>query len=325
MEISFATFKARTTQRIPKLSLEKDEQARICFLEKAPRMVFTHTFNKVVTGPDGKAIIIKDTWPDGQPRETAKTEYAGKFRCLGNTDELQRSGVDPENCPACRAHIENPNALKAPARRFLGHVLKYSVRPGSFSPTKPFSASLVIWDLTEKRFEQLVDIYNEHGELSEHDLLLGPCENKQMQKYTIQIGGDKAHWMQSDTHKEYVMELLREERVDDIEGVAGKLPSEFEMDTKVNEIVRAYNHAYGLNQTNSYESLLGSSNVDQVAAAADATESPASPSTPDEAPAVEEASPAAVETSEEAEETEKDSGSADLTGSLDELLARLGG
>lgn len=263
-QITWGNFTPRASNRVRKLMLEKDEQARICFLEPAPVSVYIHTFEKVVTGPDGKPIVKMDQWPDGSPREEIKTEYAGKFRCFGDEDEIQRSGADPERCPACRAHIQNPNAVRKPTLRILGKVLKYSTKDGSFTLTKPFSAQLLVWDLTEKRFSDLNEIFKEHGPLNQMDLLLGPCEIKQMQKYTIVPGKGEAAYLQNDDTKAFVKELLQEERIDNLQEVAAKLPSEYEMEQKISEVVRAYNHAFGTG-TGDYQSVLGENPTEEVA------------------------------------------------------------
>lgn len=306
MEISWGTFKTRSNSAARKLSLDKGEQVRASFLDKSPRMVFVHTFEKVITGPDGHPVEIKDEWPDGSPRTKVKTDYAGKLRCLGKEDVVDASGADPENCPACRAHIRNSNAVRAPQRRFLGHVLKYNTKPGSFAITKPFSASLIIWDLTEGRFNQLKSLYDEHGDLSKKDLLLGPCENKQMQKFDIQIGSGDAEWTKN---SDYVSELLREERIDDVEAVAGKLPTEFEMNEKVNEIVRAYNHAFGISSgSSSYESLLNNEEEAEDKGA----------------DAISSLSNLSEEDASEDEGVEEETEVTDATGSLDDILKSLG-
>lgn len=265
-QITWGSYTPRNTNRVRKLMLEKDEQARVCFLDTAPRTAYVHTFEKVITGANGKPIIKMDEWPDGSPREVVKTEYAGKFRCLGDEEEIQTSGADPENCAACRAHIQHPNAVKRPVMRVLGRVLKYNTREGSFNPTKPFSATLLVWDLTEKRFGEVNDIFLEHGPLAKKDLLLGPCDNKQMQKYTISVGNGEAAYLATKETQRYVVELLEEEKIENIMDVAGKLPSAFEMEQKVQEVVRAYSHAFGQDPsgTEGYDSQIGESNVEQV-------------------------------------------------------------
>ena len=103
-------------------------------------------------------------------------------------------------------------------------------------------------------------------------------------------------------------ELLADNQIEDLEGVAGKKPSEEEMRIKVSEIVRAFNHAHNISTTSSsYESLLNSD-----------PEKPASKKDVVEA-VVEETSDAEEETFSEDED------SVDDTASLDDLLKSLGG
>lgn len=260
MEISFDTFKAKNTANINKLSLDKDETARVCFLQQSPQLVFIHSFEKIVAGDDGRPIEIQDgNWDDGRPRIKNKTEYVGKLRCLGNEEAVQEYGADPDNCPACKAHIENSNAVKAPTMRILGHVLKYTTKPGSAALANPFGAALLVWDLTAGRFAQLKAIFDEHGSLAEKDLILGPCENKQMQKFTIQVASGDASWKKSKETQDYTKVLLEEGRVEDLASVAGKKPTMFELESKVSEVVRAYNQANNITtQSATYATLLNS-------------------------------------------------------------------
>ena len=286
MEISFNTFTPRANSTAKKLSLEKDEQARICFIENAPRLVFVHNFEKLVVGDDGQPIKVSDTWPDGTPRESLKTEYAGKLRCLGDDEVVNTTGVDPENCPACAASITNSGAIKPPTTRILGRIVKYNVKANSFSVAKPFSAQLLVWDLTAKRFSDLKAIYDEHGNLAERDLLLGPCENKGFQKFNIAVAGGDAARLESDDTRTYIATLLEEAGDMDIESVAGKLPSKFEMDAKVSEVVRAYNHATGSgNGSGNYQSLLGADNSSVSASGDKPAEAPQKPVEAPEKPA----------------------------------------
>lgn len=259
-KISWGTYKPRSTQFAKKLSLEKDETARICFLEAEPTVVFVHNFEKVKTGPDGRAVIKQDQWPDGTPREAYSTEYAGKLRCLGDDEVLMETGADPENCPACKAAIEEPNAVERPRRRILGHVFKYQTKPNTSTVATPFSGQVLVWDLTEKRFDTLFSIQQENGNLSEIDLILGPCDNKQMQKFDIRPGNGTAKWKESENSIAFLKEAYESGKTDDLEDAAAKKASEAEMAAKVSEIVRAFRHATGAGT--SYESLMGGNEDD---------------------------------------------------------------
>lgn len=257
--IKMGDFRPTTAGNFKKLSLEKGEQARVVYLEEEPTVAYIHSFEKVKTGPDGKAIIKVDQWPDGTPREEYETTYAGKMRCLGDTEVLMDTGADPEACPACKAAVENSSAVRRPTARYLGHVFHYNTRQGTASVSKPFSGTVKVWDLTSKRFELLHSIFLEHGDLRRKDLILGPCDNKQMQKYDIQVGKGDAVWTSDEAYQTYLLEAYEEGKVDDLEAVAAQRKSPAEMQSLVNEIVRAFNHATGAG-TSTYESLLGSDN-----------------------------------------------------------------
>ena len=148
--------------------------------------------------------------------------------------------------------------------------------------------------------------------------MLGPCENKQMQKFSIQPGSGDAYYLSDPSFSEYVAELLKEGAVEDLESVAGKLPTTFEMETKVKEIVRAYNHAFGISTGNSnYQSLLAPAQASQVAKSADVAEA-SSPATP-VSPVSQASSQSPVSPESPAEVEEQDS-----TKSLEDLLANIG-
>ena len=257
MEITMDQYKPRSTARVNKIILDKGEQARIALLSQGPTLVFVHGFDKVVVDEYGKPIIKQEEWPDGTPREVIKTDYAGKFRCLGNEDVVSETGADPENCPACRAGLENSNAFKPAQARYLFKVLRYQTKPGSFHTSKPFSAQIQAWDLTEKRFQTIVNIWENHGDITRKDLFLGPCELKQMQKYDIQLGTDAEYL----NNLEYVKELVAENSIEDLPAVAGKKPGLEEMRIKVAEIQRAYDHAFNP-KGSSYQSIIGDNSSD---------------------------------------------------------------
>lgn len=312
--IKFGEFKPRSSANSKKLTLEKGETARVVYLENEPTVAFVHSFEKVKTGPNGKVKIKRDTWPDGSPRESYETEYAGKMKCLGDVGVLMDTGADPESCPACKAAVENPDAVRRPQARFLGHVFRYNTKNGTTTPSKPFSGVVEVWDLTERRFELVNAIFLEHGPLAAKDLLLGPCEIKQMQKYDIAVGSD-AKWMETEANQKYVKEALEDGRVEDLSAAAAPVKSPAEMQAKVNEIVRAFNHATGAGST-SYESLLSSDN-----STSDDSEE-AEDTTPEAEEVIDTDTGEVYESADDEEEEE--AAAQDKTPDLNDLLASIG-
>ncbi len=213
-KIGFSTEnKAKSDFDYPKLSLEHGERARIVCIEAEPEMEFIHTLRapQIV---NGQAVTHSVKQKDGSFRDEVKYDFVGRHLCFGNPNTLADKQKDPTNCPTCEAAEKN-EAVGAATRRFAMHVVRYKTTPGGFKPQTPFQAELLAWAFTDKIFNQLVDIMEEHGDLRKKDLLLGPCENKQFQKFDIQVGGT-AEWLKDPETKAFVQRLYVENKSDDL-------------------------------------------------------------------------------------------------------------
>lgn len=292
-KISFGSeFKTKSVYDFPKLSLEKNERARICVVDQAPEMEYVHTLRKIVT-ENGKPIITTEDF-FGKQKEVPKTDFVGQRICLGDPDVLAKSGTDP-SCPACKASLEN-SAVDAPKRRYAVQVIRYKNKPGTFNVSKPFGVELLAWVISDSRFNQLIDIREEHGNLSKMDLTLGPCTNKTFQKFDIGTGAT-CEWQVDEDRKRLTIETIKENQSDDLIPLLGRKVTQVEMQAEVFGIVEAWNAAFGTagempeeesntpdeGFSNDLASLLGED-------------------TTDEAPAVEEKDEETSETSEVAEE-----------------------
>jgi hypothetical protein len=67
-----------------------------------------------------------------------------------------------------------------------------------------------MWSFSDKTFNILTDIAVEFN-LKQHDLLLGPCENKDFQKFDIKAASSAA-WLQSDSTKQLTVATYRENK-----------------------------------------------------------------------------------------------------------------
>lgn len=239
-------FKKKGYFDYPKLSLEQNEKARVCVMD-SPTMEYVHTLRKVIT-ENGRPIMETQRFGKNQERtrEVPTTDFVGKFICLGEGDILTDKGVDPDNCPACKASVENGAAVDVPRRRFVVHVIKYQTNKGSFNVQTPFQVELLAWEFTEQRFNALVDIVEEHGSLPRIDLCLGPCQNKGFQKYDI-IPGGKCQWAETDERKATTKTLLTENRSEDLTPLLGRSVSPEELRSQTLDVVQAYNFAFGRN------------------------------------------------------------------------------
>ena len=230
----------------PKLTLEKNEKARVCVLE-TPDVEFVHTLRRIIT-ENGRPVMRTDEWKTKtgtRTKEVPDMDFVGKFICLGDAEVLNEKGADPDNCAACKASIEVPGAVDGPKRRFVVHVIKYETKKGTYNIQEPFQAKVLAWEFTENRFGTLVDIRMEHGNLPQIDLCLGPCENAGFQKYDI-IPGGSCQWGATDERKAQTRQIVSNGRAEDLTPLLGRRVSDQEIRATVNDLVQAWNVAFGL-------------------------------------------------------------------------------
>lgn len=212
--------KSKNFDSYPKLSLDKGERARIVLLELEPEMEWVHGLRKPQLDEHGKPVYKTRTNPKtGQTSQELETDFVGQHICLGDLDVMTKSGSDPVNCPTCRAAAES-SAVAPAKRRFAMHVLRYKTQPGSFNIQEPFQAEVIAWVFAEGRFDTITDLTEEWGDLRKRDLMLGPCEVKQFQKFDIQVA-NKAEWLADDSRRKLVAELYKNNK---ITGDAGLQP-----------------------------------------------------------------------------------------------------
>jgi hypothetical protein len=227
----------------PRLKLSVGDRARICVIGE-PDYEYLHTIEAVIT-EDGRPKMVKSTVSGGREIERPATDFRGQFVCLGDLDTLAKKGIDPDNCPACKAHVENGQAVKRPERRYIVHILKYTTKKGSFTATQPFSAEVMAWTFNDKRHASLSDIADEHGDISRIDLLLGPSEPpEKFQRYPIMPGG-QAEWTKSEENKKIAMETLKNNKSDDLPRLLGRKVDATSLRSAVQEVVNIYNQAFG--------------------------------------------------------------------------------
>ena len=176
--------------------------------------------------------------------ERPKMDFVGRHLCFGDMNTLMEKSKDPANCPTCAANQEYPDYGFYATRRFAMHVVQYKVQPGGFKVQTPFQAELVVWSFTDQRFSQLTDIAEEHGDLRQRDLLLGPCENKTFQKFDLQVGGSAA-WLETDAAKEFVTTLYASNKVEDLNVAMGRKISRAEAQDDIQKVILRNQQAFG--------------------------------------------------------------------------------
>lgn len=210
--------KAESPFDYPKLFLEKGERARIILIEEKPEMEYVHTMRapQIING-EVKTEIVKQF---GKEVEAPVYDFIGRHICIGNYEIIAKKGLDADGCPVCQAATES-DAVKAPDRRFALHVMKYALKPGSFECASPLQVQCVAWTFTDRTFNTITDFAAEWGDLRKHDLLLGPCENRQFQKFDIQVAA-KAVWLENPEWKKLVADTYRENKSEDLAPLIGR-------------------------------------------------------------------------------------------------------
>jgi hypothetical protein len=230
----------------PKLKLDKDEKARILIIDPEPECEYVHSLRKVITDEQGRPLMEEKQRQNGSTYEVPQTEFKGKFICLGNPETLFDSNIDPDNCPACKAAIENSSAVARPEPRFVLNVVKYNLKKGTTTPGTPFQVELLAWEFSLGRMKTLKGIAEEHGNLNQVDLLLGPVEGPLVfQKFPIAVGSKCEAW-KSESNKETVLSVIKNNREDDLTPILGRRVGFAELQAQVYELIIAYNNAFGI-------------------------------------------------------------------------------
>jgi len=192
------------TSDLPKLSLAKDEKARIIILED-PVTVWQHRLQmpKIINGTVQK---VEKERRNGGTYSDYDWEFISAPRCMGKEDILSSDAADPENCPMCR-EAQN-GLLQAPKRRHAMTIVQYGTKKNG-DVIQPFSASVKAWVFADSRFEQILAIaegLKEGASLSTRDLVLGPCSDPVFQKFDV-TAQERCAYLELDK-QEYITALF---------------------------------------------------------------------------------------------------------------------
>lgn len=249
--------KAAAQDNFPKLKLDQDESARIAIFEE-PEVEFVHNLRtpKIVNGE-----VQYTTSKDGQ--RAMDFAFVSNPICLGDFNVLQERGIDPKNCPLCKAVQDAPDMFAQPKRRFAMHVFQYTTN-GTSKPTKAFQGSVKIWAFTDQKFGEIADLRDEipSGSLGDIDVVLGPCENKLFQKYKI-ISSPLVKWKESEATKGQFQEIIEENKAKDIRNFIGRVMKKEWMADEIVKVKKGWQQANGQNGETANDGLaLAEPNLD---------------------------------------------------------------
>lgn len=199
---------AKSGSTFPKMKLEEGETARIVCLEE-PVMAYVHTLEKPQI-LNGAAVMETKKRKDGTEYTKNAMRYVSSFLCLGDDDIMSERGVDPDNCPACKASTRS-DQVKPPKSKYAMNILQYSTKPGSSEPASPFGVQVVAWVFSNQQFSQLRKFAVEGWKLQEHDLVLGPCQDATYQRFEITLS-QRAAWMESEENKKRALTTFKENK-----------------------------------------------------------------------------------------------------------------
>lgn len=195
----------------PKLSLKKDEKARILVGLEDPIYEYVHTLRKPLV-VDGVPVMTTATRKDKSTYETNEMQFVGRPLCLGDATILSEKGSDPAHCPMCKLAKDYPDYAQPPQRRFAMHVIRYRTKASTFNVATPFSVELLVWAFGDRVFNQLVEAREEWKDLRKHDLQL-TCKTEKFQQFEINVGAS-AEWLTDPERKALVAQTFRDNQID---------------------------------------------------------------------------------------------------------------
>jgi hypothetical protein len=257
--------KITNSNEFPRLKLEHGERALIVCIEPEPEMEFVHTLRAPEIGPDGKALMETKQGKKGD-YEAQKLEFVGQHLCFGNFDVMSDRGADPDNCPTCRA-ARDEQGIDTAQPRYAMHILRYTLKPGGWQVATPFAVTCEAWVFAPGRFNTLVDLATEWDDLRQHDLKLGPCENKMYQKYDINVSA-KAEWLKDDERKAHAAEVYQQNRTEDLAALIGRKISKGQAEEDIARVLERVAQANGRSLSPDLPSAAASasSNIDSEVA-----------------------------------------------------------
>lgn len=190
--------------RFPQLKLVTNERARF-FIFEQPWSEWVHEL-KAPKIEGGVPVMEVREKKDKSTYEVVKQDFLRRSICLGNTDVMKDKGLDPDNCPACQASLDSGGDVPRPVQRFAAPVIRYKLRGSTWSVQDPFSAEILIWPITARMWDSIVELQGKIGDLRKHDLTL-ECEDGGWQRNKLSFEMDAAY-LASDATKVYIKQLL---------------------------------------------------------------------------------------------------------------------
>lgn len=262
----------------PLLKLGHAERALIAVIEAEPTVEFVHTLRAPAVGPDGRVIKEERENKNGEKYTTPKMEFFGQHLCFGDFSVVSDKGTDPENCPTCRAAVEG-DGVEAPKPRYAMHVIRYGLKPNSWEVRDPFSVSLEAWVFPASKFNSLVDLASDWN-LQEHDVKLGPCENKDFQKFDINVSS-KAEWRLDESRVQIIKDTYKNNKAPDLSALIARKVDKTRALEDINRVAERIAQAYNTSTaTDEHPAVSNTESAADIAASVFSSDKPSTSAEP---------------------------------------------
>jgi hypothetical protein len=155
--------------QFPRLKLKTGEVARVLVPDDENAwMEWVHSMRAPIIGDDGAAVMTTKKRKNGDLYEDYDYGFVGQRICLGDSSVVEDKGVDPARCPACQAAADGIQDM-TPVRRFAVPIIRYkAMKPSAAAPLQnPPSAEILVWGLTQRMYNKLLDVKPEIQDLLE--------------------------------------------------------------------------------------------------------------------------------------------------------------
>lgn len=146
------------------LTLKTGEYARLLIPVNKDEVWYewVHAFRAPFFDEDsGKPAMEDKKRKDGVVyKQVYATTFVGGQICLGDPSVIEGSGngLDPARCPACASAARGTRGM-APDRRWAVPVIRYKcVSRGSTELQTPPTAEILVWSMTQRQFNALLDV-----------------------------------------------------------------------------------------------------------------------------------------------------------------------
>lgn len=190
--------------RFPQMKLVTGEKSRF-FMFEEPWSEWIHELRApVIEG--GVAVMEVRHKKDKSTYEVVKQQFLRRSICHGDPAVMKEKGIDEANCPACKAFLDSGGDVPKPVQRFAAACVRYKLQGSGWNIQDPFSAEILIWSITARMWDSIIELQNKIGDLRKHDLTLD-CEDGDWQRNKLSFEMDAAY-LASQENLIYVKKLL---------------------------------------------------------------------------------------------------------------------